>query len=252
MDDRHQFEEQNLNEIQSMSVDDNFRIKTAEWIETAAPHKYTHHFTWLGLPIIQFPQDILAMQEIIWKVKPDLIVETGIARGGSIVFYSSMLEMNAACGGPRDGEVVGIDIDIRGHNRKAIESHPMFKRISMIEGSSTDPEIIEQVHQKAFGKENVLVCLDSMHTHSHVLAELEAYAKLVSVGSYCIVFDTAIEDMPNDFFLDRPWGKTNNPKTAVYEFLKDNNNFVIDKHIENKLLITVAPDGYLRCVGNTE
>jgi cephalosporin hydroxylase len=246
MDDSHQFKEQCLNEIQAMSTDDNFRTKTAEWIEAAASHKYTHHFSWLGLPIIQFPQDVLAMQEIIWKVKPDLIVETGIARGGSLVFYASMLELNAACGGPQIADVIGVDIDIRDHNRIAIESHPMGKRIIMVEGSSIEKRIVDKVHRKAGGKQSVLVCLDSMHTHDHVLAELQAYAPLVTPDSYCVVFDTLIEDMPDDFFSDRPWGKRDNPKTAVWEFLKTNNDFIDDKNIEKKFLITTALGGYLK------
>jgi cephalosporin hydroxylase len=180
------------------------------------------------------------MQEIIWKIKPDLIIETGIAHGGSLIFYASMLEL---LGG--NGQVVGIDIDIRKHNRVEIEKHPMFKRITMIEGSSTEEKIVEEVRRLAEGKK-VLVCLDSNHTHEHVLCELELYAPLVSVGNYCVVFDTIIEDMPAGSFSDRPWDKGKNPKTAVYEFLKNNDYFEIDKNIENKLLITVAPDGYLR------
>ena len=186
------------------------------------------------------------MQEIIFEVKPDLIIETGIAHGGSLIFYASMLELLAACGGGTDGEVLGIDIDIRAHNRKAIEEHPMFKRIIMIEGSSIAPEVIAQVHEKAKDKKSVMACLDSKHTHDHVLAELNAYAPLTSLGSYCVVFDTVIDDMPADFFPDRPWGPGNNPKTAVHEYLKDHPEFEIDKNIEHKLLITVAPDGYLR------
>jgi cephalosporin hydroxylase len=186
------------------------------------------------------------MQELIWQVQPDLIIETGIAHGGSMIFYASMLELNAICGGCQDAEVLGIDIDIRAHNRQAIEAHPMFKRISMIQGSSTASEVIEQVKEKAAGKQKILVCLDSNHTHDHVLAELEAYAPLVSVGSYCVVFDTVIEDLPDDMFPDRPWGKGNNPKTAVWEYLKTHPEFEIDKSIQHKLLITVAPDGYLK------
>jgi len=208
--------------------------------------KYSYHFEWLGRPIIQYPQDIVAMQELIWQVQPDLIIETGIAHGGSLIFYASMLELNAICGGCQDAEVLGIDIDIRAHNRQAIEAHPMFKRISMIQGSSTASEVIEQVKEKAAGKQKILVCLDSNHTHDHVLAELEAYAPLVSVGSYCVVFDTVIEDLPDDMFPDRPWGKGNNPKTAVWEYLKTHPEFEIDKSIQHKLLITVAPDGYLK------
>jgi len=212
------------------------------WMRETARYKYSYNFTWLGLPIIQFPQDILAMQEIIWQVKPDLIIETGIAHGGSLIFYASMLEL---IGG--DSHVLGIDIDIRPHNRIEIEKHPMFKCITMIQGSSTDEEVVKQVYDFAKGRGKVLVALDSNHTHAHVLRELELYSPLVTKGSYLVVFDTAIEDMPEDFFPDRPWGRGNNPKTAVWEFLKTNDRFVIDKEIENKLLITVAPDGYLKC-----
>ena len=210
--------------------------------------KYSYNFSWLGRPIIQYPQDIVAMQELIWSVQPDLIIETGIAHGGSLIFSASMLELNAACGGPPDAEVLGVDIDIRAHNRAAIEAHPMFKRITMIEGSSIAPDIIAQIKAKAAGQQRVLVCLDSNHTHDHVLAELEAYAPLTSVGSYCVVFDTIIEDMPAGSFPDRPWDQGNNPKTAVWEYLKTHPEFEIDKSIPHKLLITVAPDGFLKRV----
>ncbi len=219
-----------------------------DFIKTANPKKYSYHFEWLGRPIIQYPQDMVAMQELIWKVQPDLIIETGIAHGGSLIFSASMLELNAICGGCQDAEVLGLDIDIRAHNQEAIEAHPMFKRISMIQGSSIAPEIIEQVKGKAAGKQKILVCLDSNHTHDHVLAELEAYAPLTSIDSYCVVFDTVIEDLPDDMFADRPWGVGNNPKTAVWEYLKTHPEFEIDKSIQHKLLITVAPDGYLKRV----
>lgn len=216
--------------------------------KTSAVSKYSYNFSWLGRPIIQYPQDIVAMQELIWSIQPDLIIETGIAHGGSLIFSASMLELNAVCGGPQAAEVLGLDIDIRAHNREAIEAHPMFRRISMIQGSSIAPEIIEQVKAKAAGKQRVLVCLDSNHTHDHVLAELEAYAPLTTVGSYCIVFDTIVEDMPADMFPDRPWGPGNNPKTAVWEWLKAHPEFETDKQIDYKLLISVAPDGYLKRV----
>jgi cephalosporin hydroxylase len=202
----------------------------------------------MGRPIIQYPQDIIAMQEIIWSIKPDLIIETGIAHGGSLIFSASMLELNATCGGPQDAGVLGLDIDIRAHNRKEIEAHPMAKRISMIQGSSVDPEIIERVKAKAARSDCVLVCLDSNHTHDHVLAELKAYAPLTSVGSYCVVFDTIIEDVPDEMFPDRPWGPGNNPRTAVREYLKTHPEFEIDKRIDHKLLISVAPDGFLKRV----
>jgi len=221
------------------------KVAAENFVNKSIKNKYSYNYTWLGRPIIQYPQDILAMQEIIWSVQPDLIIETGIAHGGSLIFSASMLELNASCGGPPDAEVLGIDIDIREHNLQAINDHPMSKRISMIEGSSIAPEIIEQVKAKAENKQRILVCLDSNHTHDHVLAELESYAPLTSVGSYCIVFDTLIEDMPAELFSDRPWGKGNNPKTAVWEYLKKHPEFEIDKSIEDKLLITVVPDGYL-------
>jgi len=210
--------------------------------------KYSYNFSWLGRPIIQYPQDIVALQELIWEVQPDLVVETGIAHGGSLILWSSLLELNAACGGPQDAGVVGVDIDIRAHNRAAIEAHPMSKRITMIEGSSVDPGVVAQVNDAAAGRKRVLVCLDSNHTHAHVLAELEAYAPLASVGSYCVVFDTVIEDLPAGMFPDRPWGPGDNPKTAVREYLETHPEFEIDHRIEDKLLLTVAPSGYLKRV----
>ena len=230
--------------------------------------QYSYNFFWLGRPIIQYPQDMIALQEIIWEVRPDLIIETGIAHGGSLILSASMLALLDYCDAVQAGEtldpratrrrVLGIDIDIREHNRSAIEAHPMAHRIDMIQGSSIDPDIIARVHAAARGHERVLVILDSNHTHDHVIAELEAYAPLVSRGSYCIVFDTVVEDMPDEMFPDRPWGKGDNPKTAVWEYLRrikeegrtavdgDPLALDIDKEIEAKLLITVAPDGYLR------
>lgn len=242
------FKQECSEEIEVQKSDGKLNHVTRKWLHQANALKYSYHFEWLGRPIIQYPQDIVAMQEIIWRVQPDLVIETGIAHGGSLIFYAAMLELNAACGGSGDARVLGIDIDIRAHNRKAIEAHPLSRRIDMIEGSSVAPEIIGQVQTQAAGKPRVLVCLDSMHTHDHVLAELEAYAPLTSPGSYCVVFDTVIEDLPEDMFQDRPWGKGNNPKTAVWEYLKTHPEFEIDQSIQHKLLITVAPDGYLKRV----
>lgn len=239
----NEFEKQKSNAIKNMTNDENLRSLTNQWFIQSCKHKYSYNFTWLGRPIIQFPQDIIAMQEIIWKVKPDLIIETGIAHGGSLVFYASILEL---LGG--NGIVVGIDIDIREHNRIEIEKHSMFKRSIMIQGSSIDDEVIKQVYELAKGKKKILVVLDSSHTHDHVLKELQMYSPLITKGSYLVVFDTIIEDLPEEFFPDRPWGKNNNPKTAVWEFLKTNDRFEVDKEIEDKLLITVAPDGYLKCI----
>ena len=220
-------------EIKGDAID--FLVKTAKY-------KYSYNFTWMGRPIIAFPQDMIAMQEIIWDIKPDLIIETGVAHGGSIVYYASLLELIG-----NDGLVIGIDIDIRKHNRELIESHPMYKRIKLIEGSSVSPEVLLQVKEIASTKKRIMICLDSNHTHEHVLEELKLYAPLTTVGSYCVVFDTVVEDMPADYdWGPRPWGKGNNPKTAVWEYLKTHDEFVIDSAIHNKLLITVAPDGYLK------
>lgn len=222
--------------------------------------KYSYNFSWLGRPIIQYPQDIVVMQELIWDIKPDLVIETGIAHGGSLILSASMLALLDMCEAidscklidPKVSQrkVLGIDIDIRAHNRVAIEAHPLASRIQMIEGSSVAPEIVEQVRAIAAGYKRILVCLDSNHTHEHVLAELEAYAPLVSQNSYCVVFDTVVEDLPAEMFPDRPWSPGDNPKTAVWKYLKDHpGEFEIDKQIENKLLITVAPDGYLKRIG---
>ena len=186
---------------------------------------------------------MVAMQEIIWDVKPDLIIETGIAHGGSLIYYASLLEMIGA-----DGYVLGIDVDIRSHNRAAIEEHPMNRRIRMIEGSSISDTVLGEVQKHANGKQRILVVLDSSHTHEHVLAELQGYAPFVTRDSYLVVFDTLLDDMPDDLVQDRPWGRDNNPKTAVMEFLKSTDRFEIDKLMESKILITVAPDGYLKCV----
>ena len=242
------FKEECVEEVFIQGADAQLVCGTRQWMNQANAQKYSYHFEWLGRPIIQYPQDVIAMQELIWSIQPDLIIETGIAHGGSLIFSASMLELNAACGGPQDAEVLGVDIDIRAHNRAAITAHPMVKRISMVQGSSIAPEIIGQVQAKAAGRRRVLVYLDSNHTHEHVLAELKAYAPLTSVGSYCVVFDTVIEDMLAGTFPDRPWGPGNNPKTAVREYLKSHPEFEIDKQIDYKLLITVAPDGYLKRV----
>lgn len=218
--------------------------------------QYSYNFLALGRPIIQYPQDMVAIQELIWRIKPDLVIETGIAHGGSLILSASMLALLDYCDAIEAGKtldpkatrrrVLGIDIDIRAHNLAAIEAHPMAHRIDMLQGSSVAPDIIAQAHKAAAGHEQIMVILDSNHTHEHVLAELQAYAPLVSVGSYCVVFDTIIEDLPAGMYPDRPWDVGNNPKTAVREFLSHHDDFAVDEDIEAKLLITVAPGGYLR------
>lgn len=250
------FEQEVRDRISAMSRDEHLRGCAQELMRASLPPQYSYNFAWMSRPIIQYPQDIVAMQELIWSVRPDLIIETGIAHGGSLIFSASMLALLDLADAIESGadmmatasnrKVLGIDIDIRPHNRSAIEAHPMASRIQMIEGSSVSPDVVAQVREIASKYRRVLVCLDSNHTHSHVLAELESYAPMTSVGSYCVVFDTVVEDMPSEMFGDRPWGVGDNPKTAVWEFLKKNANFEIDTTIQDKLLITVAPDGYLR------
>jgi cephalosporin hydroxylase len=216
----------------------------AAFMDASIRSRYSYNFTWLGRPIIQYPQDIIAIQEIIYQIQPDLIIETGIAHGGSLILHASICELIGK------GEVLGIDIDIREHNKVEILNHRMSKRITMIQGSSIDDAIVKQVAEKAAGKEKVMVILDSNHTHDHVLNEMKLYSPFVTKDSYMLVFDTVVEDLANDIYDNRPWGIGDNPKTAVWEFLKTNNNFVIDTSIDNKLLISVAPSGFLKKISS--
>lgn len=262
------FQQESILRIQAMGEDGVLQRDARALTCSSIAAKYSYNFYWMGRPIIQYPQDMTALQEIIWKTRPDLIIETGIAHGGSLILSASMLALLDYCDAVESGttldpkstrrKVLGIDIDIRAHNRSAIEAHPMAHRIDMIEGSSIVPDVIEYVRSIAAKHEKIMVILDSNHTHEHVLAELEAYAPLTSEGCYCVVFDTIVEDLPDSMFSDRPWGKGNNPKTAVWEYLRrlekegrksingSNLHFEIEKSIESKLLITVAPDGYLK------
>jgi len=237
------FEVERGRDIRKLSADESLQTAALALMREASAHRYSYNFNWLGLPIIQHPDDIVAVQEVLWRVRPRLVIETGVARGGSLMLSASLLEL---IGG--DGLVVGIDIDIRPDNRRAIEEHPLAHRIVLIEGSSTESDVIEQVQRHAESRSPVLVFLDSMHTHAHVLAELEAYSPLVVAGSYVVVFDTAIADFPPSAFSDRPWGPGDNPRTAVHAFLKSSDRFQIDHDLVGKLLLTVARDGFLRCI----
>ena len=250
------FEQEKKVRIEAVTNNDDLKLCANEFMKASLASKYSYNFNWLGRPIIQYPQDMVALQEVVWEVKPDLIIETGIAHGGSLIMNASLLTMLDYCEAVAQGEmldprhpkrkVIGIDIDIRDHNRKAIEQHPMSNRIQMIQGSSIATDVIQKVKDLTQGYNKVLVCLDSNHTHEHVLKELEAYAPLVTLDSYCLVYDGIVEDMPKKLSGDRPWGPGDNPKTAVWEYLKTHNEFAIDKSINNKLLISVAPDGYLK------
>jgi cephalosporin hydroxylase len=231
--------------VADMAADPEVRRLGRGLFDKASEYRYSYNFTWLGRPVIQWPQDIMALQEVIWKVRPDVIVETGIAHGGSLIFTSSMLEL---LGG--DGRVIGVDIDIREHNRVAIEEHPMSRRITMIEGSSIDEGIVAQVREQVGDASSVLLILDSNHTHDHVLAELELYAPMVTRGSYIAVMDTVVEDMPGGAFPDRPWDRGDNPATAVKAFLQSEQGkrFEVDQELSDRLILSVAPGGYLRCI----
>lgn len=262
------FNQEKEERIKLYPDDKDWRDISNTWINKAFDQKYMYNFTWMGRPIIQLPVDMVAIHEIIWQIKPDLIIETGIAHGGSLIMSASMLALLDYCDAIENRKmldpskpcrkVLGIDIDIRKHNRDAINAHPMKHRIDMIEGSSIDPVTINQVKSYAANFSKILICLDSNHTHEHVLAELKAYAPLTTVESYCVVFDTIVEDMPKGSFPNRPWDKGNNPKTAVREYINfvngqrnqniENNIpiFEIDKNIENKLMLSVAPDGFLK------
>jgi cephalosporin hydroxylase len=254
-----QFSRERSERLVSNGADAPFVALSRDWLQASMQRKYVYNFDWMGRPIIQYPQDMVAMQELVWQVRPDLIIETGIAHGGSLVLSASLLAMLDMCDAieagttmdPRQSnrKVIGIDIDIREHNRAAIEAHPMASRIQMVQGSSIAPETIAAVHAAAAGYQRVLVLLDSMHTHDHVLAELDAYAPLVTPGSYCVVFDTFVEDMPPGFFDDRPWDVGNNPKTALRQWLQSHPDFEVDASWPDKLMVTVAPEGFLRRKG---
>lgn len=238
-----EFEDRKRENIRRLAESERLRALARAWFEESARLRYSYHFTWLGRPMIQYPQDVVALQEIVWKVRPDLVIETGIAHGGGLVFYASLLQL---LGGA--GTVCGIDVEIRPHNRAALAAHPLFPRMRLIEGSSTDARVVAEVRRLAAASARVLVVLDSNHTRNHVAAELQAYAPLVTRGSYLVVLDTIIEDLPKDLYADRPWGPGNNPRVALREFLATTDRFEVDAEYADKLVITAAPGGYLRCV----
>ena len=251
-----QFQAERAARIDGFGENVALQSQSRDWLQSTMAAGYVYNFEWMGRPIIQYPQDMIAMQELVWRVRPDLIIETGIAHGGSLILSASLLALLDLCEAQQAGtlldpnqprrKVIGVDIDIREYNRAAIKAHPLANRIQMIQGSSIAAGTVAEVKAAADGYQRVLVCLDSMHTHDHVLAELEAYAPLTSVDSYCVVFDSFVEDMPPGFFKDRPWDVGNNPKTAVHAYLKAHSEFEIDRCIQHKLLVTAAPDGYLK------
>jgi cephalosporin hydroxylase len=253
MNDKQDFYARNKLMLREQQKNEKLKKLSKDWFVESTYTEYTYHFEWLGMPVIQLPQDLIAIQQLIWTAKPDVVVEMGIARGGSLIYYASILELLSLCDPSSSGVVLGIDVDIRPHNRHDIENHPLSKRVHTYEGSSTDQSTIEYVRRFVADYENPLIILDSNHTHDHVLEELRAYAPLVSIGSYCVVFDTVIDDLPNHLFVDREWDNSANPKTAVHQYLAELADakgnvpkFEIDKEIEARLLLTVGPDGYLK------
>ena len=242
-------------EINKQSQDQLFLELSQNWMNQSWKHKYTYHFNWLGRPIIQMPQDILALQEIIWNIKPDLIIETGIAHGGSLCLTASLLALleleemqNNSISQDEiiKRKVIGIDIDIRQHNRELIENHFLSDKIEMIESSSVNKDTFNKIKSLSKDYSNILVMLDSNHTESHVLEELNLYSSLISKNSYCIVFDTIVEKMDSEFSKNRPWNKKNSPQSAIQKFLKRNKNFIVDKTIDKKIILSMAPGGFLK------
>ena len=249
------FENECAEECYKQARDKSFIKLSDSWLNKSWRYKYTYHFKWMDRPIIQMPQDILALQEIIWKVKPDLIIETGIAHGGSICLSASLLallEMEDSYNKPElnnkknNRKVIGIDIDIRKHNKEKLNNHFLSEKMVMIEASSVDLKTFAKVKKISEDYSNILVILDSNHTGEHVLKELNLYGSLVSQNSYCIVFDTIIEKMDDAFSKDRPWSKKNSPKSAIEKFLKTNETFEIDHSVDDRLVLSMAPGGFLK------
>ena len=238
------FFEERRADIDKMGLDDELRRKSLDWMIHADKYKYTYNYTWMGRPIIKYPNDMVVQQELMWELKPDLVIETGIAHGGSIIFTASMMEMMGIA-----GEVVGIDVDIRSHNRTELEAHPMIERITMYEGDSVSEKMVEKIKRHIAGKSCVMVILDSLHSHEHVYKELLAYAPMTTIGSYCILPDTFIEFFPKGYYADsRPWDVGDNPYTAMKQYLNETDMFEIDEARTNKAMITETIDGYLKRV----
>ena len=226
-------------QVRKNLTDRDLGIDVHRLTESLVKTNYVKNFTWMGIPILQYPTDLMVMQELIGKIRPTSIIEIGIAFGGMTKFYSDMLRLVDT-----GGMVIGIDVDIREH---AWEVLNRLQRAIAIKGSSTNSEVVDEVKELIDDKSTVLISLDSNHTHEHVLQELKLYSPLVSVGSYIVVFDTAIQFYGHlDKNRERPWSRGNNPYTAVQEFMKDNEEFVVDREIERRALITSAPGGFLR------
>jgi cephalosporin hydroxylase len=246
MDALAEFARSKTQSIDAMAADTHMRELSRAWFIAASRHRYSYNFEWFGVPIIQFPPDLVALQEVVWSSRPDCIIETGVAHGGSLLFYASLLKAMDV-----DGVVIGVDIDIRAHNRERLDSHPLRARIDLVQGSSTAAETVDAVRTLVGAAQNPLVILDSNHTYEHVAREMELYAPFVRKGGYLVVLDTVVDDMPASFSADRPWGPGHGPKRAVTEFLERTSRFQVDQSYNDKLLITVAPDGFLQCTADS-
>ena len=242
VDDRAAFEKHTQKQANRMAADLELQHLAMSTLVASDAFDYTYFWKWLGLPIIQMPDDIVAMQEIIWETRPQVVIETGFARGGSVIFYSSILQLIG------EGRVVSVDIDVREHNRRAVEEHPLGSRVDFVEGSSTAPDTMDRVRALVSGSARVMVVLDSNHTHEHVLDELRLYGPLVTEGQFLVVSDTVVEDIPPQTHRPREWGPGNNPKTALQEYLRETNRFEPDPWFNSKVLVTSSRGGYLRCV----
>lgn len=238
--DLEEFEIAQRRHAAAIAADDQLQRLALRATIAADRHDYSYVWRWLGVPVIQMPTDIVAMQEIIWETRPQVVIETGVARGGSVILYASILQLLG------EGSVIGIDIDVRSHNRRVIESHPLAHRIELVEGSSVDDRTLEEVRRRIGSASRVMVVLDSDHAHDHVLAELRAYSDLVTPGQFIVVADTMVELLPVQEHRPRHWGPANNPMTALRAFLQEDERFEIDAYTNGKLLMTSNPSGYLR------
>lgn len=244
-DDREEFNRNSVMQSEALGRDKELFDRSLELVLELDRFDYSYLWTWLGVPIIQMPADVMATQEVIWTTKPDIIIETGVARGGSVLFMASILELIGK------GRVIGIDIDIRPHNRASIESHPMSKRVSLIEGPSDTSETLERVKALIPEGASVMVVLDSDHSRDHVLAELRTYGPLVTKGCYLVVADTLVgyvDEANAPRKRSKVWFKGNEPLSALNDYLKETDRFEVDPVINGKLVISSSPGGYLRCI----
>lgn len=243
-DDRDEFGKKARSQALALGQDRAVFDSSIDILLAANKYDYAYLWTWMGIPIIQLPADIMATQEVIWATKPDVIVETGVARGGSMVFMASLLELLG------NGKVIGVDIDIRAHNRDSIERNPLAKRISLIEGPSTSSSVVAKVRSEIPPGASVMVILDSDHSRDHVLAELRAYAGMVTPGCYLVVADTLLGELQPDAELrnrSKAWSKGNEPLSALKIFLEESDRFEVDPVINGKLILSSSTGGYLRC-----